>query len=601
MSRFTDELKRRHEASKQVVKDMVMKGLIKGADTLMHPENIYGTIPALAPLAMYNKAKRQSQQKNDKTSNSKSSQGPIQQAAKARSQAKSTVNKTPSVKANMGNQDIKSMIVRIANEVGVDPAIALAIAQQESGFNPNAVGDGGKSFGLFQIHSDFHPDYKGGTDPEANARYGLTLFKRLLDANGGSVNKAIWAYNAGQGNVNKGILPASTQQYINNIAALAPQFRQQGISADAPVSKANKDIIASMSSQPITTNLQQAQSIIQQPRVADIPRPEVPELIGSNEQIDAIKAQLAENINDPRNKELSIPSMYDTLNAKYNELYNTINTQDPRYQGQIVQGERYYVDPNELRDRLETDRLMANEAMLRGFAQPSQSRANDYLAERQAMYQIAKANEAGVPYADYQAALLDRQKQQILAQAAQIDAQLNMAIKNETNMFKKQELLSLLEQNNIEAKNAMAKLQYTADMDAYNNQVTAEQNAYLQQLKNLYAQQQADDTFKKELMKANYQNQLDIYRDQMKPQTTNPWQAVNAMNAMSGYDKQTMARMLVANPQIAQQTLGTSNPQTIGNILGTNQMQNAPTQGGFLDMLRRKAAGIGQDIRANEQ
>ena len=238
----------------------------------------------------------------------KSSQGPIQQAAKARSQAKSTANKTPSVRANMGNQDIKSMIVRIANEVGVDPAIALAIAQQESGFNPNAIGDGGKSFGLFQIHSDFHPDYKGGTDPEANARYGLTLFKRLLDANGGSVNKAIWAYNAGQGNVNKGILPASTKQYINNIAALAPQFRQQGISADAPVSKENRDIIASMASQPVIANQQQVQPIIQQPRVADVPRPEVPEIVGSNEQIDAIKAQLAENINDPRNKELSIPS-----------------------------------------------------------------------------------------------------------------------------------------------------------------------------------------------------------------------------------------------------------------------------------------------------
>lgn len=577
--------------------------LIKKPIDYLKKNGIPNPVASLAKDA-YQAAKELKEEKDVEIISSgkvKSSQGPIQQAAKARSQAKSTVNKTPSVKANMGNQDIKSMIVRIANEVGVDPAIALAIAQQESGFNPNAVGDGGKSFGLFQIHSDFHPDYKGGTDPEANTRYGLTLFKRLLDANGGSVNKAIWAYNAGQGNVNKGILPASTQQYINNIAALAPQFRQQGISADAPVSKENRAIIAGMSGQPVTANQQQAQSIIQKPRVSDIPRPEVPELIGSNEQIDAIKAQLAENINDPRNKELSIPSMYDTLNAKYNELYNTINTQDPRYQGQIVQGERYYVDPNELRDRLETDRLMANEAMLRGFAQPSQSRANDYLAERQAMYQIAKANEAGVPYADYQAALLDRQKQQILAQAAQIDAQLNMAIKNETNMFKRQELLSLLEQNNIEAKNAMAKLQYAADMDAYKNQVTAEQNAYLEQLKNMYVQQQADDKFKKELMKANYQNQLNIYRDQMKPQTTNPWQAVNSMNTMSGYDKPTMARILVANPQIAQQVLGTSDPRTIGNILGTNQMQNAPTQGGFLDMLRRKAAGIGQDIRANEQ
>lgn len=519
--------------------------------------------------------------------------GPIQQAANARKQTAS--NSVP--KATMGNQDVKSMIVRIANEVGVDPAIALAIAQQESGFNPNAVGDGGKSFGLFQIHSDFHPDYKGGTDPEANARYGLSLFKRLLDANGGSVNKAIWAYNAGQGNVNKGVLPKSTRQYINNIAALAPQFRQQGISPDAPVSQENRAIIQEMAGQGIPAAQASTQQVIQQPRIEDIQMPAVPELVGTNPQIDAIKAQLTEGVTDPRNQQLSMPSMYDALNAKYNELNNTINTQDPRYQGNLVQGPRYQVDLDALKARADFDR--ANGTIADVVA--GRNSAQAMIDQQRMLYEQAMANQAGVPYEDYKAAMLDRQKQQIAAQAAQIDSQLKMAIQNENNVFRKQQLLAQLEQNNIEAQNAMAKLQYASEMDIYTQQVTGEQNAYLQQLKNTYATQQAEEEFRRQLMRDNYQNQLGIYRDQMKPQSSNPWQAINALNAMSGYNPQTMARMLTANPQLAQQTLGTSDPQTIGNILGTNQPQQAPSQGGFLDMLRRKAAGIGQDIRANEQ
>ena len=189
---------------------------------------------------------------------------PIQDAAKARKSVSSSMTtnnvvpvqqsqrsvSTPRVSANTNARDIQSMIVRIAKEEGVDPALALSIAHVETGgsFNPSAIGDDGNSFGLFQIHRPSHPDYKGGTDPEANARYGIRLFKRLLDANNGSVNKAIWAYNAGQGNVNKGILPATTKNYLNMIAQLGPQYRQAGITDVAPVSQQNREIIQSMAS-----------------------------------------------------------------------------------------------------------------------------------------------------------------------------------------------------------------------------------------------------------------------------------------------------------------------------------------------------------------
>lgn len=47
---------------------------------------------------------------------------------------------------------IISIITQVANQHGLPPAIALAAAQLESGFNPYAVGDNGSSFGIFQLH-----------------------------------------------------------------------------------------------------------------------------------------------------------------------------------------------------------------------------------------------------------------------------------------------------------------------------------------------------------------------------------------------------------------------------------------------------------------
>ena len=63
--------------------------------------------------------------------------------------------------------DIQQIIIEEANKAGVSPALMLAIANQESGFKPNLVGDKdrGGSYGLFQIHKPSHPDYTCVFDP----------------------------------------------------------------------------------------------------------------------------------------------------------------------------------------------------------------------------------------------------------------------------------------------------------------------------------------------------------------------------------------------------------------------------------------------------
>lgn len=89
---------------------------------------------------------------------------------------------------------ITDAITQAALEYGVDPNLAIATAQVESGLNPSAVGDGGTSYGLFQLH-------RGGElgsmtpqqafDPLTNARRALSEFanvqKRIPGVNGGQL------------------------------------------------------------------------------------------------------------------------------------------------------------------------------------------------------------------------------------------------------------------------------------------------------------------------------------------------------------------------------------------------------------------------------
>ena len=51
------------------------------------------------------------------------------------------------------NETIMGMIRRVALERGVDPALMLAIAKQESNFDPSAINPSDPSYGLFQIQS----------------------------------------------------------------------------------------------------------------------------------------------------------------------------------------------------------------------------------------------------------------------------------------------------------------------------------------------------------------------------------------------------------------------------------------------------------------
>lgn len=123
----------------------------------------------------------------------------------------------------VNTEDMKRLIIKIASEEGIDPAIALAIAEQESGFNPNARNKSSRedSMGMFQINTKAHPDYKGGFNPEANTRYAVRIIKNLLQKTNGNIPQAMAAYNGGWGGKNSSQAQRYAKQAFGRISKYA--------------------------------------------------------------------------------------------------------------------------------------------------------------------------------------------------------------------------------------------------------------------------------------------------------------------------------------------------------------------------------------------
>ncbi len=128
----------------------------------------------------------------------------------------------------------KSSLVNVveseAQKIGLDPNLAKAIAQAESGFNPNAVSKAGAQ-GLMQLMPSTAQGLgvKALLDPVENVQGGTRYLKSLLDKYH-SIPKAVAAYNAGPGAVDKynGIPPyTETQNYVRRVLQYEQQFEKQ--------------------------------------------------------------------------------------------------------------------------------------------------------------------------------------------------------------------------------------------------------------------------------------------------------------------------------------------------------------------------------------
>jgi soluble lytic murein transglycosylase-like protein len=120
-------------------------------------------------------------------------------------------------------------ITAAAQRHGLDPALLAGLVKQESAFNPDAVSPAGAR-GLTQLM----PGTAAGLgvtnplDPAQALEGGAKYLREQLDRFGGDVARALAAYNAGPGAVQRygGVPPyAETQNYVRAVQSHAATFR----------------------------------------------------------------------------------------------------------------------------------------------------------------------------------------------------------------------------------------------------------------------------------------------------------------------------------------------------------------------------------------
>jgi soluble lytic murein transglycosylase-like protein len=149
-------------------------------------------------------------------------------------QALQAANSTTASGGAGANTPFAAEIDAAAARNGVDPALLRGLIRAESNFNPKAGSPAGAQ-GLTQLM----PGTARGLgvtntfDPVQSIEGGAKYLRQQLDRFGGDVSKALAAYNAGPGAVQRfgGVPPyAETQNYVKRVQAYAEEYRRTGSS-----------------------------------------------------------------------------------------------------------------------------------------------------------------------------------------------------------------------------------------------------------------------------------------------------------------------------------------------------------------------------------
>jgi len=125
--------------------------------------------------------------------------------------------------------EMQSIITQTASDMGVDPALALAVAHQESGFNHQSVSPA-NAIGAMQVipsSGEWASDLVGRDlnllDPQDNVVAGVAILRALVSTSP-DLPTAIAGYYQGQGSVRDNGMFSDTRVYVANIQTLMNQY-----------------------------------------------------------------------------------------------------------------------------------------------------------------------------------------------------------------------------------------------------------------------------------------------------------------------------------------------------------------------------------------
>lgn len=369
--------------------------------------------------------------------------------------------------------EIQQYIVDTARKYGVDPAVALAVAQNESGFRPNATSGVGAQ-GVFQLMPATARELgvQNPYDWKQNVDGGIRYLKQMMDRYPNSLNTALAAYNAGMGNVDKygGVPPfAETRNYIDRIASTIPDWRGRLNHGTAvPVQEVNNQTttpqannapaqaggLATMPDVWNTLSADQQNAILaalginqadtaSQAQAGEQAQQMLQSIIDSRQQTADQFSQVANMLTDAQSGSAANQQrIQDALNRAYQDRLNMIRTQDPEYQGDVLTPANPY--------NIDIDELRRNQAVATGnqwynFAAGRNPNFDPSTIQQQQaleMYRQQLANQAGVPYDVYRQAIVNRNTQSLEAQKWATEQALKYQYQNATDATQRAKILA---------------------------------------------------------------------------------------------------------------------------------------------------------------
>lgn len=130
------------------------------------------------------------------------------------------------------DEDLQTYIFEQSEEIGIDPAIVIAIIEKESNYDASAVGDHGRSLGLMQIQFRWHTARMAELgcddllDACQNVCVGIDILADLLEE-GKSIEWVLMAYNGGHAYADRLDSEGRVSEYANKIIEIANELERK--------------------------------------------------------------------------------------------------------------------------------------------------------------------------------------------------------------------------------------------------------------------------------------------------------------------------------------------------------------------------------------